>query len=106
MSLPPEITTLVFDLGDTLIAVDPKSTGPISSRPELHPIPGIRSALSALKGSFRLAIASNIGDSMPSQVQKALERAGLEGFFDQIFTSAEIGLEKPDPAYFFGVARS
>lgn len=106
MSIPPEITTLVFDLGDTLIAGNPTSTASMADWPDLRPIPGIQAALSALQGRFRLAIASNARESRSPQVQKALARTGMDGYFERIFTSAELGLEKPTPAYFYQVARS
>lgn len=105
MSIPSEITTLVFDLGDTLIAGNPNSSGSIADWPELYAIPGVESMLSALQGRFRLAIGSNASESRPAQVQKALARVALAGYFDTIFTSAELGLAKPEPAYFYYMAQ-
>lgn len=106
MTIPTEITTLAFDLGDTLIAVDPRFKGAMTGWPELCAIPGIAAALSTLQGRFRLVILSNARDSHAPQVQAALARAGLDGQFEAIFTTADLGLEKPDPAYFHKVARS
>ncbi len=106
MTIPSEITTLAFDLGDTLIAVDPGFKGAMSDWPEVRPIPGIAAALSGLRGRFRLVILSNARDSHAPQVKTALARAGLDGQFEAIFTSADLGLEKPDPTYFHKVAQS
>ena len=106
MTIPAEITTLAFDLGDTLIAVDARFKGSMSEWPELQAVPGVQAALSALRGHFRLVILSNAKNSGAYQVQTALARAGLDGLFTAIFTSADLDLEKPDPAYFHKVARS
>ena len=104
MTIPPEITTLAFDLGDTLIALDSRFNGPMTEWPELHAIPGVQATLSALQ--FRLVILSNAKESGALEVHTALARAGLNLQFEAIFTSADLGLEKPDPAYFHQVARS
>lgn len=33
-------------------------------------------------------------------MRAALGRVGLEAYFDAVFTAAQIGVEKPDPAFF------
>jgi putative hydrolase of the HAD superfamily len=100
MTIPPEITTLVFDWGDTLMAVDPRFSGAMSDWPEVTAVPGVQTALAALQGRFRLAVASNAVDSNAIQVRAALERVGLAHNFSNIFTFAELNTKKPDPLFF------
>jgi len=79
MTIPLEITTLVFDWGDTLMTVDPRFSGAMGDWPEVTAVPGVQTALAALQGRFRLAVASNAVDSNAIQVHAALERVGLAG---------------------------
>jgi putative hydrolase of the HAD superfamily len=54
-------------------------------------------ALAALKGlGLPLAVASNSNGT----VRAKLERLGLAGWFDLVIDSQELGVEKPDPAFF------
>lgn len=60
-------------------------------------IPGAHKALAALHGRYRLYAASN----GTGHIQRArLIGAGIAPFFDGLFISAEIGAEKPSPAFF------
>ncbi len=105
MSIPPEITTLVFDAGDTLVQVDPRYNGPMCDWPEVKAVPGIEAALAGLQGRFRLAVASNAINSNAVQARAALERVGLADYFSEIFTFAEMAVKKPEPVYFQQVAQ-
>ena len=61
--------------------------------------PDVREALAKLRGrGLRVVIAGN----QPPQARAALERMDLPA--DAIFTSAEWGVEKPEPAFFAKVA--
>lgn len=53
-------------------------------------------ALRALSGRYRLGVVAN----QPSTVRRALERDGLDGFFELRTVSEDVGLEKPDPRIF------
>lgn len=106
MPIPDDITTIVFDWGDTLMSVDPRFSGPMADWPEVRAVEGVPETIAALAGRYRLAVASNAVDSSAAQVQAALARAGLDGNFSAIFTFAELGCKKPDPAFFFQVAES
>jgi len=59
--------------------------------------------LRALRPRHRLALATNAADSGAALVRGALARAGLDGFFDHLFVSSELGVEKPDPRFFAAV---
>lgn len=100
MAIPPEISTLVFDWGNTLMAVDPRFDGPMAAWPEVRAMPGAKQCLDALRPRFRLAVCTNAADSSASQVRTALARVGLDGFFSDILTFAELGTKKPDPLFF------
>lgn len=61
-----------------------------------RPYPEADAALTALSRRYRLALLGNQG----SQARSRLGAAGLLPHFDVTILSAEVGLEKPDPAIF------
>ena len=62
-----------------------------------HVIPGVPEALEILKNNnLQLAVVSNSNGS----VEKILTNLGLGHYFDQIFDSHIVGIEKPDPGFF------
>ncbi len=62
-------------------------------------LPGAREAVEALSKKYKLYLASN----GTSRVQAGrLASANISHFFQEIFISQEIGVNKPDPAYFEG----
>ncbi len=56
----------------------------------------------ALRPTFTVALLSNA----TSRLRSDLEAHGIAGDFDQIFSSTEIGIAKPDPEVFRFVGRS
>jgi HAD superfamily hydrolase (TIGR01509 family) len=100
MAIPSEITTIVFDWGDTLMATDARYSGVMAEWPEVRAVPGAREALEALQGRFHLAIATNAVDSSAAQVRAALDRVGLAYPIRDIFTFNELGARKPEPLFF------
>ncbi len=56
----------------------------------------VRPCLEALAPRYRLAIVAN----QPSTVRDALQRDGLDAYFEVWGVSDDVGLEKPDPALF------
>lgn len=58
--------------------------------------PDVKPALDELKGRYRLGILAN----QPSAVRQALERDGIDRFFDVWGVSDDLGLSKPDPRLF------
>jgi putative nucleotidyltransferase with HDIG domain len=99
----PVITTLVFDWGDTLMRVFPQFNGPMWSWPEVSAVDGAADALSGLQDHYHLVIATNAPDSRSRQVRQALARVGLDRYFKSIFTVSELGVRKPDRAFFQAV---
>ena len=60
-------------------------------------VDGAEELLKQLSGKYRLFLVSN----GPACVQKGrLESAGIAPYFEQIFISEELGVNKPDPRYF------
>jgi HAD superfamily hydrolase (TIGR01509 family) len=58
--------------------------------------PDVRPALEELAARYRLGVLAN----QQSTVRAALERDGLDGFFEAWAVSEDIGVEKPDPRIF------
>lgn len=58
--------------------------------------PDARPCLQALHGRYRLGIVAN----QPSHVRAAMQRDGIDGFFDLWGVSDDLGIEKPDPRIF------
>lgn len=60
-------------------------------------IPGAEALLEALKGKYRLFLVSNGNISVQ---QGRLESAGIAPYFEKIFISEAVGVNKPDKAFF------
>jgi putative hydrolase of the HAD superfamily len=97
------LTTLVCDWGDTLMVNFPGQRGPMAAWSQVVPVEGALEALSALRSRFRLVVATNAAESRAAQVRQALDRVGLGGLFSAVFTAAELGARKPDPAFFAAI---
>lgn len=61
----------------------------------------VRPCLAELAGRYRMGIIAN----QPSAVKGALARDALDGYFEVVGVSDDVGLEKPDPALFAHVLR-
>lgn len=97
---PPDITTVVFDWGNTLMRVDPRFSGPMMLWDEVSTMPGAEEVLFSLQKKFRLVVGTNAADSNAYQVGKALERVNIKKPFHAIFTARELGARKPDLKFF------
>lgn len=60
-------------------------------------LPGARKALESLRGKYRLFLASN---GTASVQWRRIESADLAPYFEQIFISQEVGVNKPAKGYF------
>ena len=100
-----QLTTIVFDWGDTLMVNDPAQNGPMVDWPKVAAVPGALEALAKLKaGGHRLILASNAQASHRAQIWPALERVGLAQHIDEIFTMHELGgARKPARSFFLGI---
>ena len=60
-------------------------------------LPGARAVLEELCGQTRLFLVTNGVEQV--QISR-LEKSGLSPFFENVFNSERIGVQKPDPAFF------
>jgi len=97
------IRWVIFDWGDTIMRDRPEFRGPMASWPQVEAMPGADAMLAALRGCYRLALATNAAESGAELVCAALARVGLDGAFEVIVTARELGASKPDPAFFAAV---
>jgi len=93
------IKHIVFDWGDTLMR-DLSFPGAMKNWPEVFIIPDIDTALYDLQKDFNLYVGSNAGDSVSADIEKALDRVGILHYFKKVFSSKDIGYEKPHPKFF------
>jgi HAD superfamily hydrolase (TIGR01509 family) len=94
------LTTLVCDWGDTLMVNFTAQRGPMAAWSEVAAVAGAAAALNELQKKYRLVLATNAAESRSAQVRQALARVGLDGYFSAVFTAAELGSRKPEPAFF------
>lgn len=99
------IRALLFDWGDTVMRVFPEYQGPMAYWPQVEAVPRVEEALRALGPRQRLILVTNASESGEALVRTALQRVGLERHFDAIFTARELGVRKPEPAFFQAVLR-
>jgi putative hydrolase of the HAD superfamily len=89
---------LLFDWGNTIM-VDFGFPGPMFTWEKAAWVPGAEDALKALAG-HTCCIATNAGKSDAEAVKKGLAMVGADRYFSFIFSSQDIGFEKPDPRFF------
>jgi putative nucleotidyltransferase with HDIG domain len=95
---PP--TALIFDWGDTIMRVFPDYGGPMADWPHVAAVEGAGPMLASLQEHYRMFVATNAGESSAQQVGAALQRVGLDVYFERVFTMHELGSRKPDPTFF------
>ncbi len=88
------ITTVLFDIGDTLVRAAPPATAVGDLVAE--PFDGVVRTLRALAGSYRLGAVTDTSVMTSADVRTALGGTGLDGLLEVIITSSEIGAAKPD----------
>ena len=97
------VEVVFLDWGGTLMVDDDTQPGPMAAWPEVAAVDGAQDALQALRPHHRLVVATNADDSGARDVRAALFRAGLDGLVDDVVSSRDIGVRKPD-AFFFRAA--
>lgn len=101
----PSLQAVIFDWGDTLMRDLPGFQGAMVHWPRVELIPGVEEALASIHGRLACCVASNAGDSDAELMGLALERVGIRHFFDHLWTSRELGANKPDTTFFEAVLR-
>lgn len=99
------IQVVVLDWGDTVMRVFPEYEGPMANWPRVARVPGVEEALLALHPPYRLILATNAAESGEPLVRAALRRVGLERYFEAVLTAQELGVCKPDLAFFQALLR-
>ncbi len=95
-----QLTTLVFDWGNTIMVDDRQFSGKMMEWPVVQAIEGAHQTLKLLSSKYQLVLASNAEDSSTLDISKALGLIDLDYFFHQILTCKELSAKKPDPLFF------
>jgi putative hydrolase of the HAD superfamily len=99
------LKAVLFDGGNTVIIEIPGMDGPMVDWPGLKAVPGVDEALKFLTGRYLIGMATNASQSNQVQIFAALQRVGLDGYFSKIYCARDMGLRKPDLAYFTAILR-
>lgn len=97
------IRIILFDWGDTLMSEDGPQDLPMADWPEIRLLDGAEEILEILSKNYRLGLATNAAVSKHSDITRALQRAGIERFFQEIFCYTEIGSRKDELAFWHKV---
>ncbi len=97
------ICWVIFDWGGTIMREFEDYSGPMVDWPRVEAMPHAPEMLAALRSRYRMAIGSNANMSTPKQVRGAMQRLGVDGYFDVVQTTVQTGLSKPDPAFFWSL---
>lgn len=93
------IKALVFDWGDTIMR-DFSFEGAMKDWPFVSLLPSVIDVLEHLGQEYLMVLASNAGDSSSQDIIDALKRVGVAKYFHHVFSSSDIGYEKPHPKFF------
>lgn len=95
-----KLTHILLDWGNTLMADLPGQKGPMAQWPEVFLMPDVARTLPLLAEGRTLAVASGAQDSDVDAVRKALERGGIDHYFQHILLASEIGFPKALPEFY------
>lgn len=98
-----KIKALVFDWGDTLMRDFTEYKGAMVYWPKVEVMPGTPEALAHLYTRFTCCVASNAGDSNAELLGQALDLVDIKKYFHHLYTSKELGANKPEPGFFQAV---
>ncbi len=92
--------SLVFDWGNTVMKEFQEYHGAMVDWPKVEAMPGIKQALGELQREYTLFLGTNAKNSDGPQIRQALKRAGLDGYFESIFTFNETQANKPELGFY------
>ena len=98
------LKAVIFDWGNTLMT-DFGLEGPMCDWPRVEAVSGACETLKDLFGHFSLIVATNGKSSGAPEVSRAMERVGLNRFFEAVFAQKDWGVGKPDKAFFEVICR-
>ncbi|NPD46514.1 MULTISPECIES: HAD family hydrolase [unclassified Lentimicrobium] len=93
------IKALVFDWGDTIMR-DLPFEGAMKDWPLVSLVSGAEEILKQLQKKYTIVMASNADDSSSQDIVEALKRVGVSQYFHRVFSSSDIGYEKPHHKFF------
>ena len=93
------IEVYLFDWGDTLMVDFPGTPGKMCDWETVAAVDGAREALEHLSGQADIYVASAAAQSTPTDIEKALERVGLDGFIKGYYCPANLGVSKGQPEF-------
>ena len=105
MDFVSPLKAVIFDWGNTLMT-DFGLEGPMCDWPRVEAVSGACETLKALFGHFSLIVATNGESSGASEVRRALERVGMNRFFQAVFAQKDLGVGKPDKAFFAAICEA
>lgn len=96
------IKAILFDWGNTLM-IDYCLPGPMYTWDKVAWVPGAESSLKEISEHYPCYVATNADQSDSVAVLQGLDRIGAGKYFRNIFTSKDLGYEKPEPGFFQGI---
>lgn len=99
-----KVEYLIFDWGNTVMR-DLGFPGPMKDWDSVENIQGIEDALKELAAGYKLIIATSAEHSDTGDMRAALKRGGVEDYFQQFFSSRELGAAKPNPEFFLRILK-
>lgn len=94
------IEVVAFDWGGTLMKEEPGRSGPMAHWPAVAAVDGAAETLSALADAYRLVVATNADASTADLVLAALARVDLARHIAAVFSSADLGWQKPQRRFY------
>ena len=94
------IKLVIFDWGNTLMRDNPELQQPMYMWGKVELIPSATEALEYLSKKYHLCVATNAGVSDTQAMIKALERVDIARYFFFFYSSIDLRVSKPLPAFF------
>ncbi|GAP09885.1 protein containing uncharacterized domain HDIG [Bellilinea caldifistulae] len=101
MNLSDGVKVIAFDWGGTLMTGSGPQDRPMVEWPEVEAVSGAVEVLQILRSRFRLVVCTNAEISTAEQVRAALDRVGLAGYVEAVFTPKELGNARKPQVDFF-----
>lgn len=97
-------TILIFDWGDTIMR-DFDVPGKMKDWEHVEYIEGAEEMLQEISGHFLCCVATSADKSDTNDMIAALRRVDADKYFSHFFSSAELGVAKPNPEFFATILR-
>lgn len=102
---PMNFKHYLFDWGDTLMVDQPDNQVPMSDWEEVCEVQGASKLLAILSKNSHCHLASNSSSTNELQIRKALTRAGLNQYIENIYCYRTLGLKKPSQEFYDYILR-